>query len=148
MPQPIKDKGVFTRRAAMKILAAVTGAVTLASLPGKWETPLVQVGALPAHAQCSIIPGTASILFFNDSGGKVDLELFQGQNLVRSATVDDGESVCWFEIPPGNYGLSVSVRGGPCEGQSGGIWLTLEANRLSEVSYQCEESTGLSISSN
>jgi hypothetical protein len=53
MPPSIKDKGVFTRRDALKTLAAITGGMTLACLPRSWETPVVQVGALPIHAQGS-----------------------------------------------------------------------------------------------
>lgn len=53
MTTPIDNQKSLTRREALKTLAAVTGAATLASLPGQWETPLVEVGALPAHAQTS-----------------------------------------------------------------------------------------------
>jgi len=44
----------LSRRDALKTLAAATGAVALTSLPGKWDTPVVEVGALPAHAQSSL----------------------------------------------------------------------------------------------
>ena len=84
MPQPINDKGVLTRRDALGTLAAITGAVTLASLPGKWETPLVQVGALPIHAQ-----GSASILT------KID-------DRFVSSTICDGYLQWYAEI---NYNL-------------------------------------------
>lgn len=47
-----KDKSL-ARRDALKALAAATGAVALAGLPKDWETPVVGVGALPAHAQVS-----------------------------------------------------------------------------------------------
>ena len=50
MPQTEKT---VSRRDALKTLAAATGAATLMALPGKWETPLVEMGTLPAHAQCS-----------------------------------------------------------------------------------------------
>ena len=43
----------LSRRDALKTLTAMGGAAALSSLPGKWETPLVEVGALPAHAQVS-----------------------------------------------------------------------------------------------
>jgi len=48
-----KTRKALTRRDALKTLAAVTGAVALASAPGRWETPVIEVGALPAHAQAS-----------------------------------------------------------------------------------------------
>ena len=43
----------LSRRQALKTLAAATGAIALTNLPGKWETPLVEIGAIPAHAQSS-----------------------------------------------------------------------------------------------
>lgn len=45
------EKRPLSRREALKGLAAATGAAALAGLPNKWKTPIVQVGALPAHAQ-------------------------------------------------------------------------------------------------
>ncbi len=48
------EKTTLTRRDALKTLAAITGAFSLASLPGRWETPLIEAGALPAHAQNSV----------------------------------------------------------------------------------------------
>ncbi|RME74252.1 MAG: twin-arginine translocation signal domain-containing protein, partial [Chloroflexi bacterium] len=44
----------ISRRQALKTLAAITGAVSLASLPN-WEKPVIEVGALPAHAQTSTL---------------------------------------------------------------------------------------------
>ncbi len=46
------DKKIMNRRQALKTLAAITGEVSLASLPA-WEKPAIEVGALPAHAQTS-----------------------------------------------------------------------------------------------
>jgi hypothetical protein len=48
-----KEVQVLSRRAALKALAAATGAVAISSLPSKWETPVIEVGALPAHAAIS-----------------------------------------------------------------------------------------------
>jgi hypothetical protein len=45
-----------SRRDALKILASLGGAVTLAGLPKGWKTPVVDVGVLPAHAQVSVLP--------------------------------------------------------------------------------------------
>jgi hypothetical protein len=42
---------LLTRREALKVLAAATGAVALSTLPQTWKTPIVEVGVLPAHAQ-------------------------------------------------------------------------------------------------
>lgn len=43
------------RRAALKALAAATGAAGLAALPTRWGKPVVNVGAVPAHAQTSCV---------------------------------------------------------------------------------------------
>jgi hypothetical protein len=48
------DKSLLTRRELLKILTATGGAVALASVPSEWKTPVVEVGALPAHAQGSL----------------------------------------------------------------------------------------------
>ncbi|MBE2269919.1 MAG: hypothetical protein IAE80_16905 [Anaerolinea sp.] len=44
----------LTRRDAIKIITAAT-AGTLLILPDKWAKPLLNIGALPAHAQTSVI---------------------------------------------------------------------------------------------
>ena len=44
----------ITRRQLLKVLLAATGAAALLTLPNKWKTPVVEVGALPAHAQGSL----------------------------------------------------------------------------------------------
>ncbi|MBI3151717.1 MAG: twin-arginine translocation signal domain-containing protein [Chloroflexi bacterium] len=46
----------ITRRDAIKILAAATGAVVLANIPDKWTKPILEGGVLPAHAQTSPPP--------------------------------------------------------------------------------------------
>jgi hypothetical protein len=43
----------LSRREALRALAAAAGAAVLATVPTKWETPLVEIGAIPAHAQSS-----------------------------------------------------------------------------------------------
>jgi hypothetical protein len=46
---------VLSRRRLLKLLVASSGAVAAVavSLPEKWDTPVVEVGALPAHAATS-----------------------------------------------------------------------------------------------
>jgi hypothetical protein len=80
----------LTRREALKTLAAVTGAATLASLPKQWETPLIEIGALPAHAQGSelVIPeviGIGSTETYTGIGG---FSYFDG-----AGQVDDSASL-------------------------------------------------------
>ena len=43
----------LSRRDAIKLLGAATGATLLANLPSKWSTPELTQGVLPAHAQTS-----------------------------------------------------------------------------------------------
>lgn len=45
----------ISRRDAIKVLAAATGATFLANIPGKWGKPELASGVLPAHAQTSIL---------------------------------------------------------------------------------------------
>jgi len=50
------EKSEFSRRKALKLIASTVGAVTLASLPGRWSKPNLKVGVLPVHAQISQAP--------------------------------------------------------------------------------------------
>jgi len=45
----------ITRREAIKVLGAAAGASLLANIPAKWSKPELTGGALPAHAQTSIV---------------------------------------------------------------------------------------------
>lgn len=45
----------LSRRDALKLLAAATGAVALSNLPLAWSKPELQVGVLHAHAQTSFL---------------------------------------------------------------------------------------------
>ena len=45
----------LSRREALKTLAAAVGVVGLSTLPEQWHTPLIETGALPAHAATSVI---------------------------------------------------------------------------------------------
>jgi hypothetical protein len=53
----------LSRRDAIKLLGATTGAAMLANLPSKWKTPELASGVLPAHAQTS-----GNLLTFIDGG--------------------------------------------------------------------------------
>ncbi len=48
-----QDNKLFSRRDALKAILATGGATTLATLPDQWETPILEVGSLPAFAQTS-----------------------------------------------------------------------------------------------
>lgn len=49
------DESSLTRREALKLLLALTGGTALTTLPTKWETPVIELGHLPAHAQVSTV---------------------------------------------------------------------------------------------
>jgi hypothetical protein len=53
MTDQTNPKQTLSRRDALKSLAAATGATALSALSSQWETPLVEMGALPAFAQVS-----------------------------------------------------------------------------------------------
>jgi hypothetical protein len=46
----------ISRRDAIKLLTAVTGATALANIPSRWSKPGLKIGVLPAHAQTSVAP--------------------------------------------------------------------------------------------
>jgi hypothetical protein len=68
----------LSRREALKLLAAATGAAALSTLPPAWSKPDLQVGALPAHAQTSL------------------LHILNAPFL--PAEIDLGQSYCWDGI--------------------------------------------------
>ncbi len=68
MSTPDKKNDQLSRRQALKTIAALTGAVTLSTLPGKWSSPVLKAGALPVHAQTS--PNTLVISNFRYSTGQ------------------------------------------------------------------------------
>ncbi len=75
----------ISRRDALKILTAATGAAALANLPPKWSKPGVEVGVLPAHAQTSVLhvlqdPPPAELLDSPDA-------CFDGQNVGLTAVI-------------------------------------------------------------
>jgi hypothetical protein len=80
----------LTRREALKTIAAITGAATLASLPKYWETPMIEVGALPAHAQGSglTIPAVIGFGELQTSQGLGAFSYFDG-----AGQVDDSASL-------------------------------------------------------
>lgn len=100
-----ESKSTLTRRDALKTLAAITGAVTLASLPNQWEEPIIEVGALPAHAQTS---ATAAVRVINNSSDPADVNL-SGPTIDNTQTIDSGSSYTWSNLPPAAGGASVRL---------------------------------------
>ena len=101
MPHLNEEKRTLSRRDALKTLAAITGAVTLASLPSNWQTPVVHVGALPAHAQCSIESGTFTFDIVNNSSQPYTLRLTGGGYDNSVTAPANGGTACMTGIPVG-----------------------------------------------
>ncbi|NJN95927.1 MAG: twin-arginine translocation signal domain-containing protein [Anaerolineales bacterium] len=91
-----ESKSTLTRRDALKTLAAITGAVTLSSLPNQWEKPLVEVGALPAHAQTSV---TGAVQVINNTGNAIQVNM-SGPTIDNTQTIANGRSFTWSNLPP------------------------------------------------
>lgn len=97
MNDPKKDDGhVISRRNALKAIVATGGATALATVPAKWESPLVNVGALPAYAQVSPNQYT----FTNDIE---DITFENDNNQLQAAAVAG-----WIAIAP--VGTTVGSR--------------------------------------
>jgi hypothetical protein len=106
-----EEKHTLTRREALKTLAAITGAVSLASLPNKWESPLVEVGALPAHAQSST---TAAIRANNVGSFPVAVVLNWPDGSFDNRIIDPNESYTWSGLTPINVTVTGAASNVPC----------------------------------
>jgi len=103
----LQDKNSsLSRREALKALAAASGAVMLAGMPQNWETPVVQVGNLPVHAQGSVEgnfvnPQSPADFSFENEEPEIDL----GGSSLDAQTTGDG----WLVL---NSDLSTNVISG------------------------------------
>jgi len=121
-----ESQGSISRRNALKILAAATGASALTLLPKSWKKPVVGVGALPAFAQGSLGTGDfQATLTWNEgvstpcnndgqNGIDVDLSVVEPDSTVVGWFNPDGttarldfDNVCGFGpenifVPSGN----------------------------------------------
>lgn len=81
MDQLNPDNKHFTvsRRDALKTIAAATGAAALSTLPNRWESPVLETGALPAFAQASPHPFTNKITSVTFAGPNSDLMDWQSE---------------------------------------------------------------------
>jgi len=114
-------KRPLSRRDALKALAGITGAVAISSLPNKWSTPRVDVGALPAFAQCSPNAPDTPVQVSPADGSTFDY-------LPRTVTFE------WdaVSVPDGctvTYGIEIEV-------WTGGVWQpTLLQDGLEATSF-------------
>lgn len=75
----------LSRRDALKVLIAATGAAALANVPDRWIKPDMNVGVLPAHAQTSTGPHTIA-------AGPSDSDADFCQLLTSTATITPPDS--------------------------------------------------------
>jgi hypothetical protein len=101
-------KRPLSRRDALKALAGITGAVALSGLPNKWATPLVEVGALPAFAQCSPTANTSALRIVNQSAVTTyRVTVVDALEAQRQVVVDAQDEGCIEGIAPGVGTISV-----------------------------------------
>ena len=76
-----------SRRDAIKALSAAAGATLIASLPVDWETPVIEMGVLPAYAQTSPEELVASFnaSTTNPSAGSMDTNVYTWGNWAGGA---------------------------------------------------------------
>jgi hypothetical protein len=128
---PIK-KQTLNRRQALKTLAAVTGAVSLAALPNNWQAPAVEVGALPAHAQNS---ATAAIRATNIGGFSLDVTLtWPGSGGSDTQAIDAGQSYTWTGLTPIDVAVTGATVGSPCYQVS---WICPDSVNLQDFGTIC-----------
>ena len=117
-------KRPLSRRDALKALAGITGAVAISSLPNKWSTPLVEVGALPAFAQCSPTGATAALRIINETQDVYEVTVTPSTGSISPSetryrtTVDAEGEGCIEGIAPGEYEITYDT---PDSGQAEGV---------------------------
>ena len=109
---------LLSRRRALKVLAGLTGGVALTNIPGRWSTPQIDVGVLPAFAQCSESDDAALLMITNDTNGTASVTLDEaegpGHYGLSVAPQDHG---CIPGIEPGAYDVCLTITGGSCPRQ-------------------------------
>lgn len=118
MYEHLKDhNSSISRREALKALAATSGAVALSSVPQRWQTPLVEVGNLPAHAQgtpsnVTEITSPADYPFENEAPDFDDVSGLETASLDGWVALDDGtlssSQAPW--LPPGRPWININRR--------------------------------------
>src|SRR5688572_3340932 len=82
----LKKAKKISRRDAIKLLGAVTGATVLANLPSKWKTPEIVRGILPAHAQTSLVLHTLACDVFQGNIPEPDGDQYTSGVTISPAT--------------------------------------------------------------
>ncbi|RMD50958.1 MAG: twin-arginine translocation signal domain-containing protein [Candidatus Thermofonsia bacterium] len=101
-----QNRQQLSRRDALKVIAAVTGAATLTNLPNKWVKPVLDAGVLPAHAQTTPTPQPPNSFvvkaFWTDGNNDVDLILEEPDGTRVHPALDGatGTYTTWSDNPP------------------------------------------------
>lgn len=118
-----KERQTIGRRDLLKALTAATGAVTLASLPGKWVAPVIEAGALPAHAQASALvyfgnPPSLITAIGDQNGPWAILVVVDGTTGIANVTANNNSNTMSIEINlniDGTPSNAFSYLANPCE---------------------------------
>ena len=113
----------LSRREALKALTAASGAVAFAGLPAAWVTPIMQKGALPAHALATLQPFVEILSAVDYSGVEKDLTVgyyLPEGFMTWNVTVE----------PASNGGCSVSTNFDPY------VWFPDSFDQLTGDKYQ------------
>ncbi len=109
----------LSRRDLLKLLAAATGAAALSTVPNEWVTPLVEIGALPAHAQGSQL-GAIQVGISQDSDAKPRTQnpavpctfaVVTVPSLSLSHCYNSPGTFTFTNIPTGNYTVRCEIMG-------------------------------------
>jgi hypothetical protein len=116
----------ISRRHLLKILAAAAGTAVLTTVPNKWKTPVVDVGALPAHAQTlsgrGAISGTVAITTGSEAPIKAPVTTstatITATNTITSASFQTVVNNAVFplayvisNVTPGTYNVKCDITG-------------------------------------
>lgn len=105
----------LSRREALKMLAGLTGATALSSLPNRWSTPFMEVGVLPAFAQCSATDTAAALIVTNKTDGQATVTVDETEGPGHfGLKVGPQAHDCLGGIAPGTYDVCVTIVGGTC----------------------------------
>lgn len=96
----------ISRRQLLKVLAVGSAVAAVSLVPGKWKTPVVKSGVLPAHAQV-----TPTYVITCSGGGNIDPIDREVLELIFNATVSP--------IPPLNTQLIANLNTNPTQNQTG-----------------------------
>lgn len=139
-----KEQQTIGRRELLKALTATAGAVTLTSLPGKWVTPLIEVGTLPAHAQASALvyfgnPPSLLTAIGDQKGPWAILVVVNGTTGIANVMANNRDNIMSIEINlniDGTPSDAFSYLENPCEHDLPGALWSVDSYTLGDPSIR------------